>query len=127
MKLRFCLKQAPVGKNEQMYIIGNKEGLGVWHIPNAVEMGAESITDLMMPDSGWTSKEITIKDEKDCKEIEYKYLISSKWEKGQNRVLNLAEFFQRATNEDNSYVLICDKAFDDRSHGWPKITIEKKK
>ena len=42
MKLRFCLKQAPVGKNEQMYIIGNKEGLGVWHIPNfpnAVEMG----------------------------------------------------------------------------------------
>jgi len=114
MKLRFCLKEVQVENNQQIQIIGNKEGLGIWHIPNAIEM-VPGLTDSMTPESGWISKEITIESELDCKDIEYKYLISqkggvqshsSKWEKGKNRVLNLAEFFHKVTNQDNSYVLI---------------------
>ena len=46
MKLRFCLKEVQVENNQQIQIIGNKEDLGIWHIPNAIEM-VPGLTDSM--------------------------------------------------------------------------------
>lgn len=83
-----------------------------------------SAGNLMMPETSYTSKEIFLKDEQDCREIEYKYLMGEndgtrKWEKGLNRVLNLVEFFHMVKNDNDSCVLVCDKGFDDKSLGWP--------
>ena len=115
-----------------MFVVGSIPGLGSWKPEASIELPRTS--------AGLGTEQIVINSEQDARAIEYKYLTCSydratrqrshvDWEHADNRRIDLRDHFHTALKKKSSHnvqqvVIVEDKGFNDRRHGWPKIRTE---
>ena len=122
MQVIFKLKKANTNYGDQLHIIGNDDEIGDWNVDKAAPMEYE--------EGYWiTKKPITITREQ-APNLEYKYLVARgsiqnvNWESGENRSVNLAQYFDNVGKFEDYRILLEDAGFNckDKDHDHkPKI------